>query len=50
MGQNSKQQPRSPVMPNNLGKINIGNNQPKIGQSSDRGMFGNNNFQPQNQP
>lgn len=50
MGQNSKQQPRSPVMPNNLGKINIGNNQPKIGQSSDRGMFGSNNFQPQNQP
>lgn len=50
MVQNTKQQPKSPVMPNNLGKINIGNNQSKIAQSSDRNMFGNNFQPPQNQP
>ena len=49
MVQNTKQQPKSPGMPTNLGKINLGNNQPKIGQSSDRNMFGNNNYQPQMQ-
>lgn len=51
MAQNTKQQPKSPVMPTNLGKINIGNNQqPKVGQSSERNMFGNNNnYQPQPQ-